>query len=474
MTILSSRWVCLAFGLALSIGTASLVRPTTVSAQEKGALVEPPSAAESDTEAAPNVAQKVEINPNTSDPQIANRLSEIFQATGWYDDLDIHVDRGVVFLEGVADTAAHREWAEATAMKTTDVVAAVNKIRVAEQPLWNFAPALESMRQLRAETIRILPLVLVGMVIVVLSYFVARLAARATRSLANRRVDNKLLRQVTGNVVGVLIFIVGAYIALRVSGLTRLAVTLLGGTGLVGLALGFAFRDIAENYLASILISLNQPFRVGDLIEVDGSQGFVRKVTTRGTILNTLEGNQIQIPNSTVYKNKVLNYTATPLMRLSFKVGIGYEDSVADVQELIMDVFRKHVAVTEDPAPLVLVDSLGSATVNLVCYFWFDRSQHSPLKVGSSVIRTVKQVLMASGVSMPDEARELVFPDGVPVRMLEASTETKPVPQPPRPSSFPREESVSEGEGDLSNEQAEVMKVTEDDQTVAGKENLIE
>lgn len=86
-----------------------------------------------------------------------------------------------------------------------------------------------------------------------------------TRYVTGQRVNSALLRQVAGNVVGVLIFIIGIYIALRVSGLTRLAVTLLGGTGLVGLALGFAFRDIAENYLSSILLSLNHRFCVGDL-----------------------------------------------------------------------------------------------------------------------------------------------------------------------------------------------------------------
>ena len=128
------------------------------------------------------------------------------------------------------------------------------------------------------------------------------------------------------------------HIALRVSGLTRLATTLLGGTGLIGLAIGFAFRDIAENFLASILLSLNHPFGVGDLIEVDGTIGYVRKVTTRATILATFEGNQVQIPNSTIYKGKITNYSATPLCRLSFGVGIGFVDSAQHAQELIMKV----------------------------------------------------------------------------------------------------------------------------------------
>ncbi|TWT95594.1 mechanosensitive ion channel family protein [Neorhodopirellula pilleata] len=306
------------------------------------------------------------------------------------------------------------------------------------------------------------------------------MTARISGYLANRRVENTLLRQVIANVFAVMVFIIGFYIALRVSGLTRLAVTLLGGTGLVGLALGFAFRDIAENYLSSILISINHPFRVGDLIEVDGAKGFVRKVTTRGTVLNTLEGNQIQIPNSTVYKSKILNFTATPLLRLTFAVGIGFEDAISDAQELIMQTLLKHEAVIKDPAPLVLVDALGAATVNLKTYYWIDQSTHSGLKVSSSVIRQVKETLAEAGVSMPDEARELVFPHGVPARMIEDSN--APIAKPEEVSSpkaqvisnRSKDKTMTQGEGNLSNEQDEVMRVTGGDATIAGGENLIE
>ncbi|MEO9591498.1 mechanosensitive ion channel domain-containing protein, partial [Rhodopirellula bahusiensis] len=265
------------------------------------------------TRKAAQVADEVQVDPVNSDQRIETRLQEIMEATGWFTEPLVEVDRGVAFLSGTADTTNHREWAEATAIKTSDVVAVVNRVKVAELPLWNFAPAIASLKQLGREATGVLPLVLVAIAVAMLSYMLARAGAGLTRYFTRSRIDSSLLRQVAGNVVAVLIFIVGVYVALRVSGLTRLAVTVLGGTGLVGLALGFAFRDIAENYLASILISLNHPFRVGDLIEVEGAKGFVRKVTTRGTVLNTLEGNQIQMPNSTVYKGKIINYTATPL-----------------------------------------------------------------------------------------------------------------------------------------------------------------
>ncbi|QDV69244.1 Small-conductance mechanosensitive channel [Rosistilla carotiformis] len=434
-----------------------------------------------DDDAAPaTVAEKVQVDPVNSDQRIENRLQEILKATGWFTDSEVRVDRGVAFLTGIADTEKHQQWAEATAMKTSDVVAVVNRLQVADRPFWNFAPALRSMKDLAHEATSLLPLVLVAAIVVLVGYYLARLAALMTRKLTSRSVDSQLLQQVAGNVVGVLIFIVAFYIALRVSGLTRLAVTLLGGTGLVGLAIGFAFRDIAENYLASILISLNHPFRVGDLIEVGdvggkGAMGFVRRVTMRGTILSTLEGNQIQLPNSTVYKGMVTNYTATPLSRLDFSVGVGFEDSIGEAQDLIMQVLTQHEAVVSEPAPMVLVESLGSATVNLKVYYWFDLTKNSGLKVGSSIIRQVKQSLTAAGITMPDEARELVFPHGVPVQISETPVGGAPNPPAiPQPKPQPSEAVVNRGEGDLETERTDVMKATDGDETIAGEANLIE
>ncbi len=429
------------------------------------------------------VADEVQVDPVNSDDKIEYRLQEIMQATGWFKSPEVQVDRGVAFLSGQADSQKHHQWAEATAMNTSDVVAVVNRMTIAEKPLWNFAPAIESLKELGREFTAVLPLVLIALVVAALSYYVAVASAQLIRWLTKTRIESGLLRQVSGNVVAVFVFIVGIYIALRVSGLTRLAVTLLGGTGLVGLALGFAFRDIAENYLASILISLNHPFRVGDLIEVEGAKGYVRKVTTRGTVLNTLEGNQIQLPNSTVYKGKITNFTATPLSRKDFTVGIGFEDSITKAQGIMMKVLLDHAAVVAEPEPLVIVESLGAATVNMRVFYWFDQSKHSPLKVSSSVIRLAKQELTRAEITMPDEAREIVFPKGVPVQIIEASA--RPSQEPPRAEVVPSETKMpavvaedeseaSVGEGDLSSEQGDVMRATANDAIIEKEANLIE
>jgi small conductance mechanosensitive channel len=215
----------------------------------------------------------------------------------------------------------------------------------------------------------------------------------------------------------VIILLVGLYIIFQVAGLTSIALTVLGGTGLLGLILGIAFQDITENFLASIFLSVQTPFEAGDLVDIAGIMGFVQRLTTRATILMTQDGNHVQIPNSTVYQSNIYNYTSNPNRREDFVVGISYDDSVANAQEIALRVLEGHPAVLDEPEPWVLVESLGSATVNLRIYFWLDGSRYSWQKVKSSVIRLVKRAYEYAGIEMPGEVRELVVPDRIPVEL---------------------------------------------------------
>jgi small-conductance mechanosensitive channel len=261
--------------------------------------------------------------------------------------------------------------------------------------------------------------------------------------------------------IGVFVFLVGTYIVLRVSGLTQLALTVVGGTGLVGLAVGIAFRDITENFLASIFLSMQRPFETGDLVEVSGETGYVQQLNVRTTILMALDGNLVQIPNASVYKSNLRNFTTNSNRRDQFDVGIGYDDAINEAQEIALQVLTDHPAVLSEPEPLVLVDSLGKSTVNLRVYFWINGRQHSLLKVRSSVIRQVKRSYQRHGISMPDEAREVVFPQGIPITMLDGKPDGTPGAEKeessPEEAKFDEIDLVStEAEGGLQSE-AEVL-----------------
>jgi small-conductance mechanosensitive channel len=409
-----TRFLSLCGLITLTMAIGFCASPTHVVAQLPAADPAEPAV---ETDTADKTADRIEVAPDASDDQISTRLERIFAATGWFTETEVRTDEGVVFLNGIADSEEHRERAETIALRTADVVAVVNQLTVRSRSVWEVDPAVEQLRQLGHDFVQMLPLLAVGLIVVFLTYGLSKLASAVSRRLAERKLDSQLLQQVLSSMVAVVVMLVGLYIALKVSGLTRLAVTVLGGTGLLGLAIGFAFRDIAENYLASILISLNRPFSVGDLIELEGHRGLVRRVTTRGTLLLTIDGNHIQIPNNTVYKSVVVNYSSSPRIRKEFSIGIGYDDSVTQAQEIVLTTIENHESVLQDPAPLVLVDSLGAATVNLKVYYWLDGKRFDAASVSSALMRRAKAALFEAGISMPDEAREVIFPDGVPLQI---------------------------------------------------------
>jgi len=361
----------------------------------------------------------VDVMPVARDEEIGRRLQSVLDATGWFTDARVRVDAGVVFLSGRTETEELRKWAGDLARNTQDVVAVANRIEVPQPSVWDLRPAWAGLLALWRDFVHSLPFIVSGMIILALSVGAGMLATRAVAAILARRIEARLLRSVIARGAGVLVVLAGTYVVLRVSGLTQLALTVVGGTGLVGLALGIAFRDITENFLASIFLSMQRPFETGDLVEVAGVTGYVQQLNVRTTILMTLDGNLVQIPNATVYKSNLLNFTSSENRREDFVVGIDYAVLITDAQEVARQVLARHPAVLQDPEPSVLVDSLGPSAVNLRVYFWLNGREHSWLKVRSSVIRLVKRAFQEHGIAMPDDAREVIFPQGVPVTVLD-------------------------------------------------------
>lgn len=431
-------------------------------------LPSPLTAQEGDQAAPPRVV----VDSSTPDEAIASRLTGILEATGWFDEVGIEVREGVVFLSGVAENDGRRTWATSLAERTDGVVAAVNRMEITGEPGVDLSPAWSELHELRRKAVRNSPLIALALVLLFVSWIGARWAARGTRGMLKKRVPSDLLRTVIARTIALLVLIIGLYLVLKISGLTRLAVTVLGGTGLLGLVVGFAFRDIAENFLASILLSIQRPFATGDRIEVAGHVGFVQSVNTRSTLLMTLEGNHVQIPNATIYKEPIVNFTANPNARFDFVVGIGYDDSISQAQETAMQVLRDHPGVVDDPEPMVLAETLGASTVNLRIYFWVNIARFSHPKVRSAIIRLVKKSFMEAGISMPDEAREVVFPNGVPVRMIPENAD-RPSPAGP-PITVESDHASNAAEGGLDSEAGEILGQARASRSPEPGRNLIE
>jgi small-conductance mechanosensitive channel len=260
-----------------------------------------------------------------------------------------------------------------------------------------------------------LPMVGIGLALLVGIFLLARPLSQLLVKPLTSFSSSQLIKVVLRRLISILIVLFGFYLFLRFAGLSEFALAILSGTGVIGLIIGFAFKDIAENFISSLLLSVQKPFKIDDVIEVDGRVGVVKQVTARATTLVDFDGDHIQIPNATVYKNVIRNLTANPKSRGQFVVGIGYDSSIVEAQQIALKILNQTESVLAEPEPQVLVDVLASSTVNLKVYFWIDSHQYSLLKVASFLMRTIMREFERAQISMPDDAREIIFPQGISV-----------------------------------------------------------
>lgn len=290
---------------------------------------------------------------------------------------------------------------------------------------------LSDLHQYYVQIFEKLPQLGLGLALLLTSYFLAGPLSRLLVKPLTYAHTSTLIKVVIRRVISLVIILFGFYLFLKMAGLSTFAVAILSGTGVAGLIIGFAFKDIAENFMSSLLLSIQKPFKLGDVIEVSGYLGVVKQVTARATTLVDFDGNHTQIPNSVVYKNTIRNFTANPKSRGKFIIGIGYDADVDEAQHLGLKVLKDMDAILTDPEPQILVNELASSTVNLKIYFWTNTHEYSLLKVASLAMKKIVMAFDDAKISMPDDAREVIFPEGLPVNnsvegVLNTTPETKP------------------------------------------------
>lgn len=245
-----------------------------------------------------------------------------------------------------------------------------------------------------------LPLLLAAAAIVYLAALLGRLVSQRLHWLRlrtrNPYLDGLLRRMVHGGMV-----VAGILVALDLLNATALVGALLGSAGVLGLALGFAFKDIAENYIAGILLSLRRPFSPGDTIRVDSHEGRVAALSARDMVLVTAEGNELRLPNAMVFKAVLLNFSTNPQRRFEFAFDIDASESIRKAQDIALEEITGIEGVLATPAPSSMVVESGAAGVSLRFFGWIDQ-RHSDLgKIRSEAIRLVKGAFWRAGIEAP-------------------------------------------------------------------------
>ncbi len=353
------------------------------------------------SDAPPPQEQAVEVTNPAPDARIRDRLLGVFSQIEGFGGIELSVRSGVVILTGEVPTAKARDEALALVRRTEGVVMTVDRLDEPTAVTAQLSPVMESLDSVRRNLITKLPLAVIALLILGAFVLLANFISGREKWFRRLRISTLKLSLVR-RIVRVLVVGIGIVLALEILNATSAVGAVLGAAGLVGIAIGFAFQNILENYLSGILLSTRNPFEIGDTIEIKGQTGKVALLTARDTVLVTLDGNHLRIPNSIVMNSELLNVTRNPLRRFEFMVGVSVDIDLNAARSTGLAALAANPGVLAEPKPLVLVDNLGDSTVNLKCLAWLDQSKHDFHKTRSQSIRLVKEAFDAAGLEMPE------------------------------------------------------------------------
>jgi small conductance mechanosensitive channel len=257
-----------------------------------------------------------------------------------------------------------------------------------------------------------LPNLVLAVIVFALFYAAAKAFKKLVRRLTRRHRQARSLGLVLGRLSQGLIVLVGLFVALSIVIPSFKAGDLIQLLGISGVAIGFAFRDILQNFLAGILILLTEPFKIDDQIIFKEYEGTVENIETRATTIRTYDGRRIVIPNSDLFTNSVTVNTAFGHRRLEYDIGIGYGDDIDRAKELILDAIASVDKVLKDPPPEALVMELADSTVNIRARWWVTPPRRAEaLDSRDKVLSAIKKKLTANGIDLPFPTQQILFHD---------------------------------------------------------------
>lgn len=258
--------------------------------------------------------------------------------------------------------------------------------------------------------IEMLPNLAVAILLMILFYFLARFSRYGLHQIDNRIKGNDAIMSLIGKIVFVAILGVGFFVALSVLQLDKAVTSLLAGAGIIGLALGFAFQETASNFLAGVIMAIRKPFRIGDMIETNDYMGIVQELSLRSTIVRTFRGQDVIIPNKTVYYNPITNFARYKKRRIDLQVGVSYGDDLEKVKEIALDALADVVSRDKSREIKVWFEEFGNSSINLTIALWVDTvTQASYRDSVSDMVMKIKKAFDDNDIMIPFPIRTLDF-----------------------------------------------------------------
>lgn len=441
-----------------------------MNASATAAVVLPGSAPPAETEA-PAAPARIEAKSDAGeDAQIARRIEGIFAALPALQSIAVKVRQGVVELSGTVSDPKDIDRAEQIASRVAGVVTVVNHIERGTSVDETFR-SVSGISDRISSFIAMLPLIgaalLVGAFIAAFGYLLA-----SFNGVWRRLAPNSFLAELIRSAIRFVFVIGGIVVALDILGATALLGAVLGGAGIIGLALGFAMRETVENYVASLMLSLRHPFLAEDHVVIGDMEGIVIRLTSRATILMTLDGNHLRIPNSLVFKAVILNYTRNPKRRFDFDLGIDAEDDPNAARHLGEEVLRSLDFILDDPPPTAWVEQVGDSNIVIKFLAWIDQRDTDWYKARSRAIPAVKSALEEAGFALPEPIYRLRFDAGSPLPFENLAQGPRPAQAAPVTAPASMEEPAPTQDLEPKHEISQMIEREREDAKEAGRDLL--
>lgn len=264
-----------------------------------------------------------------------------------------------------------------------------------------------TLRQLGRQTVDGIPAFIGAMVVVAITWLVARGVRYGAFTWAQQTEGDHNTEVLIGRLGYGGVWIAGSIVALGVLGLDFAA--LLGALGLTSVAIGFSLKDVLSNYISGVILLAARPFRLGDQVVIQSYEGTITQIQLRATTLKTYDGSVVYIPNQEVFQASVINHTASPVRRSTVTVGIDYDADINRAKQVILAAMPAIVEIETRPEPQVLVKELAASTVNLEVLFWVNSRRAGFIEATARVAQAIKEALETADIEMPTEIYTLLF-----------------------------------------------------------------
>lgn len=257
--------------------------------------------------------------------------------------------------------------------------------------------------------LKILPSIALSIIVGLIGILIIRYSSKIAFKIIDKKSSDPLVSDFLVKIISLVLFILLIIICLTILGWGQITADILTGAGIGTFVLGFALKDIGENFLSGISMAFSRPFEIGDIIEINDIKGQVVSMSLRETIIKGLDGRNVFIPNGTMVTEALQNYTVDHVIRDEFEIGLDYNDDIQNIILLIEGILKEFDQVLTDPEPLIFIEELSASTVNLKIEYWISIKNNidTDKKLRSNIMLKTFQTILEKGYKLPNNILEV-------------------------------------------------------------------